>query len=263
MSERSSKRWFPLESNPEVMNTYANKLGLDTSSFSFQDVLSIEDWALEMLPRPVVGILLLFPISSSSEAHRRLEEEIPQTVSENVYYMKQTVGNACGTVGILHCIANSFPHGTSVATDSYVERMMKDTAGMNPAERAEWLEQDEEIDAAQEIATAEGQSAQISHEEEVNSHFICFSCVDGCLYELDGRKSGPVNHGPSSVGSLVEDACRVVKLFMERDPEELRFVLCVTMVHYSLHQLSVSRIIQIFRFTIVALAKTPADGDDL
>ena len=29
-----------------------------------------------------------------------------QVVSPSVYFMKQTVGNACGTVGILHALGN-------------------------------------------------------------------------------------------------------------------------------------------------------------
>lgn len=30
-----------------------------------------------------------------------------QDVSENVYYMKQFVGNACGTIALIHAIANN------------------------------------------------------------------------------------------------------------------------------------------------------------
>ncbi len=30
-----------------------------------------------------------------------------QHVSPNVYFMKQLVGNACGTVGVVHCLANN------------------------------------------------------------------------------------------------------------------------------------------------------------
>ena len=30
-----------------------------------------------------------------------------QDVSPNVYFMKQTIGNACGTVAIVHSIANN------------------------------------------------------------------------------------------------------------------------------------------------------------
>jgi hypothetical protein len=49
--------------------------------------------------------------------------------------------------------------------------------------------------------------------------------VDGDLYELDGRKRFPINHGPTSESTLLEDACRVIKGFMERQPGEVRFTM--------------------------------------
>jgi ubiquitin carboxyl-terminal hydrolase L3 len=57
-------------------------------------------------------------------------------------------------------------------------------------------------------------------------HFasLC-SEVDGCLYELDGRKPGPVNHGATSPDTLLQDAVKVVSQFMARDPTELRFTI--------------------------------------
>jgi hypothetical protein len=55
--------------------------------------------------------------------------------------------------------------------------------------------------------------------------FLLFSEVDGDLYELDGRKRFPINHGPTSENTLLEDACRVIKLFMERQPGEVRFTM--------------------------------------
>lgn len=60
----ANKRWFPLESNPAVMNEYVQQLGFPTSEFSFCDVLSTEDWALEMVPKPVHAVLMLFPIKA-------------------------------------------------------------------------------------------------------------------------------------------------------------------------------------------------------
>ena len=36
----------------------------------------------------------------------RIKEE-GQEVSPDVYFMKQTIGNACGTIGLIHAVANN------------------------------------------------------------------------------------------------------------------------------------------------------------
>ena len=37
------KKWIPLESNPEVLNQYAQTLGADVSKFAFCDVLGLDE----------------------------------------------------------------------------------------------------------------------------------------------------------------------------------------------------------------------------
>lgn len=59
------------------------------------------------------------------------------------------------------------------------------------------LLQDDEIEEVHEEAAQEGQSEQIA-QGEVDTHFVCFVEKEGHLYELDGRKSFPINHGPRS-----------------------------------------------------------------
>jgi ubiquitin carboxyl-terminal hydrolase L3 len=51
---------MPLESNPEVINSYISKMGLKTELYSFQELLSLEEWGLEMVPKPVLGIMMLY-----------------------------------------------------------------------------------------------------------------------------------------------------------------------------------------------------------
>lgn len=41
----------------------------------------------------------------------------------------------------------------------------------------------------------------------------------------DGRQPSPVNHGSSSPETLLEDAARVCKDYMARNPGEVRFTM--------------------------------------
>lgn len=94
------------------------QLGFPTGSFEFCDVLSTEEWALEMVPKPVKAVLLLFPIKDAvsgacmlgprslwgaqSEAFQEKEkeriQEAGQTVSDKLWFTKQTVGMCTAVV---------------------------------------------------------------------------------------------------------------------------------------------------------------------
>jgi len=243
--------WTPLESNPDVITEYAASLGLDKNILSFCDILSTEEWALDMVPRPAHAVVMVYPIKDGSEARssaqRARVEKDGQEVADELYYMKQTVPNACGTVALLHAVGNLSPDlfNTVVAKDSFLAKFFSDTKGeaaanaspqkMSPAAIAQYLEEDNAIDALHSAASAQGQSAA-PEDNLTNNHFVCFCLVRGCVYELDGRKEFPINHGsPESIlgqpvaadgdnTKLVEAAIAVIqKEFMQPDPEELRF----------------------------------------
>ena len=56
----AQKQWIPLEANPAVINDYISALGFPIELYHFVDVLSCDDWALDMIEKPVLGFLLLF-----------------------------------------------------------------------------------------------------------------------------------------------------------------------------------------------------------
>jgi|JI9StandDraft_2_1071091.scaffolds.fasta_scaffold719032_2 ubiquitin carboxyl-terminal hydrolase L3 len=64
---------MPLESNPEVINTYISKMGLKTELWNFTELLSTEDWGLEMVPKPVLGILMLYEETPAQNAFKDVE----------------------------------------------------------------------------------------------------------------------------------------------------------------------------------------------
>lgn len=63
-------------------------------------------------------------------------------------------------------------------------------------------------------AAQEGSTAPPRPEDEVNLHFVALVQKHGKLWELDGRKSFPIDHGPSSPDSVLSDAAKVAKQFI-------------------------------------------------
>lgn len=222
------QRWFPLESNPSLMNSYIAKIGFDTSLYELTDVFSTESWALDMIPQPVAAVVMLYPLTDVQEEHRRSEQVSP--APDEVWFMKQRIGNACGTIGLLHALLNT-PEGLrtlSIRPDSWLHSFYQDCpAPLSPVAKAERLEGDSTIKTLHDKATSDesNQTSRGSLEDKVITHFVALVHVNGGLYELDGRKDGPVRHGDTTQETLLEDACKVVENFMKRDPDEMRFTI--------------------------------------
>ncbi|GKE20440.1 ubiquitin carboxyl-terminal hydrolase 3, partial [Tanacetum coccineum] len=175
-------------------------LGLPPGEAECNDVYGLDEELLAMVPQPVLAVLFLYPITPENEQERLQQSNIKQDSCEGVYFMRQTVGNACGTIGLLHAIGN-IKSEIKLVEDSFLDRFYKSTASMDPMERALYLENDREMEVAHSDAVAAGETEA---SDNVNDHFICYACVNGQLYELDGRKTAPVSHGPSSPTSLLQ-----------------------------------------------------------
>ncbi|XP_061988715.1 ubiquitin carboxyl-terminal hydrolase 3 [Rosa rugosa] len=216
---QSAKRWLPLEANPDVMNQFLWGLGLQEDEAECYDVYGLDGELLEMVPKPVLAVLFLYPLTPKTEEERMMQLNEKQETKDNVYFMKQTVGNACGTIGLLHAVGN-ITSEIKLVDGSFLDRFFKSTASMDPLERAAFLENDNEMEVAHSVAATAGDTEA---SDDVDTHFICYACVDGELYELDGRKSGPISHGPSSPTTLLQDAAKVIQGMIQKNPESLNF----------------------------------------
>ncbi|MED6185734.1 Ubiquitin carboxyl-terminal hydrolase 3 [Stylosanthes scabra] len=215
----SAKKWLPLEANPDVINQFLWGLGLPPEEAESSDVYGLDDDLLQMVPTPVLAVLFLYPLTSKTEEERLQQENDKKEHSNKVYFMKQTVGNACGTVGLLHALGN-ISSEIKLVDGSFFDKFFKATASMDPLQRGVFLENDREMEVAHAVAASAGDTEA---SDNVDTHFICFVCVDGELYELDGRKSGPISHGPSSPSTLLKDAAKVIQSMIQKNPESLNF----------------------------------------
>ncbi|XP_078807261.1 ubiquitin carboxyl-terminal hydrolase isozyme L1 isoform X2 [Oryzias latipes] len=206
--------WTPMEINPEIMS----KLGVG-DSWRFVDVLGLEGEQLSAVPKPCCALMLLFPLTQQHESFRAQQADKVDDGSE-VYFLKQKAGNSCGTIALLHAVANN-KDKMAFDAGSALKKFLEETANMSPDDRAKHLEQNKAIyDAHNEVAM-QGQCRPEA--DKINFHFIAFINAKGNLYECDGKMDGPVNHGETTEESFLADAAKVCRGFTEREKDEVRF----------------------------------------
>lgn len=217
----SEKRVIPLESNPDIFNELSYKLGL-SPVLQFHDLYSLTDPdLLSFIPQPVYAIIMLFPLTETYEAYRRQTDAVdsPSTAAyanektTDIKWFKQTIGNACGLYALLHILANlpqDFIISSLILKDSLLRQITKYSSVEDVSRLVENLESDIQLDSNYGV---QGQTAAPSAQDSVDLHFVTFikSPHDGHLYELDGRRNGPIDLGKLSDAPHILDDPKVVE----------------------------------------------------
>ncbi|KAL2221629.1 ubiquitin C-terminal hydrolase L3 [Thermoascus aurantiacus ATCC 26904] len=233
----TNKAFVPLENNPEVMSHLVHKLGLPPT-LGFTDVYSIDEPdLLAFVPRPSHALLLVFPVSPTYEAARIAEDTpLPEYTgsgpSEPVMWFKQTIRNACGLIGLLHAVSNGEPR-RHIIPGSDLDRLLRDAEPLGPVARADLLYESKALESAHADAARLGDTEAPQAEDNVDLHFVAFvKGDDGRLWELDGRRKGPLERGRlnEDEDALSERALEMgVRRFLKREAEggnpDLRFSL--------------------------------------
>ncbi|KAI5201663.1 cysteine proteinase [Aureobasidium subglaciale] len=231
------KVFVPLENNPDVMSSLLHKLGL-SSQLAFHDVFSIDEpELLAFVPRPASALLLVFPISDTYESFRRSEDhDKPEYEGcgpdEEVVWYKQTIGNACGLIGVLHAVSNGAARDF-ITRDSDLATLLQDAIHLKPAQRADLLYESQALESAHQAAATGGDTTAPAAEDNVDLHYVCFvKSANNHLWEMDGRRKGPLDRGLLAVDDdvLSDKALDMgVRSFLKREAEagggDLRFSL--------------------------------------
>ncbi|KAF8556693.1 cysteine proteinase [Imleria badia] len=225
-------RWIPLESNPEVFNSWAYAAGLPKDQAHFQDIYGLDDELLAMVPPVVKAVALLFPCAGIISAKRTEEDSKIQTsgqesIDPGVFWMKQTISNACGTMGLIHSLANT---DVSFISESPLAKFIEECKGKTPEERAKLLETTPLFEKIHESAALSGQTA-VPQDLETDLHFTCFVKARATeptsetqqwrLIELDGGRIGPIDRGECN--DLLKDTAKYVKEFYVSQAKSINF----------------------------------------
>ena len=220
--QKKKEHWVALESNPDMMNDFAWKLGL-SKAYAFRDCWGIDTESLTFIQRPIYAFVLLFPFDSKPLRESKIKQEQTienngQKLSDKVYFMKQHISNACGSIAVVHSIINNNGR-VLVEENSLIDNFRKESLTMDPSRRGHFLGEQQSFEEISNSSAKEtGQTKAPEINDVVNNHFIVFVEVDGDLYELDGEKKYPINHG--KVNEFVEDTAKIIQTqFFDVDPE--------------------------------------------
>jgi len=218
------------------MNAFSLKLGL-SADLQWHDVYSLADPdLLSLIPRPVYALLVILPLTPAWHANRQSEDADKPEYSgsgpdEPVVWFKQTIGHACGSIGLLHCLLNG-PAKSHISPDSTLAKIREAAIPLKMKERAQLLYDSKDLeDAHQSVAEMGDTTAPSAAEgEKLGQHFVAFVVEDGRLWELEGSRKGPLDRGEVKDGDgvLSEDAIkrgigRVIEMEEKRGGGDLRF----------------------------------------
>lgn len=209
----AKKMFKVLENNPEVMNHLGAALGM-APTLSFHDIYSLTDPdLLSFIPRPAYALLVIIPLTPTWHAARENEDARKSDYegkgeTEPVIWFKQTIGNACGSIGLVHCLLNSGA-AAHIVPGSTLARIRDEALPKGMWERAKVLEESEAFETAHAEAVLLGDTAApaTSSEDRSGQHFVAFvKAGDGHLWELEGGRKGPLDRGVLGEGEDVLSA---------------------------------------------------------
>lgn len=228
------------ENNPDVMNQLAAKLGL-SPELQFYDVYSLDEpEQLAHIPRPALALLVIIPLTPAWDRSRKAEDANKEPYTgfgpdEPVIWFKQTIGHACGSIGLLHSLING-PAVDFIKPDSDLAVLRSLAIPLDMTRRAELLYNSEPFELAHKSVEQAGDSYA---DPSDGGHFVSFVKSGGKLWELEGSRNGPLERGRLaddedvlSPRALNMGIKRIIQLNMDGGEENLQFS-CIALARRS------------------------------
>ncbi|EFX76605.1 hypothetical protein DAPPUDRAFT_54920 [Daphnia pulex] len=196
-----SEGWLELESDPGIFTLLLEDLG--TCGVQVEEVYDLQK-PLDG-DAPVYGYIFLFRWRERSRRKTILDAEQfikDETAINNMFFAHQVVPNSCATHALLSILLNC----PQVTLGPTLSRLKLDTSGMSPDNKGLAIGNTPELALAHNSHAAPAvacdrneRNANVPSSGRFSAeafHFVSYVPVDGQLFELDGLKPFPIDHGP-------------------------------------------------------------------
>ncbi|XP_005175507.1 ubiquitin carboxyl-terminal hydrolase calypso [Musca domestica] len=200
---RLTEGWLELESDPGLFTLLLEDFGVQ--GVQVEEVYDLQ----KPIEGPVYGFIFLFRWIEERRARRKIVETTAEIFVKddeavaNIFFAQQVVPNSCATHALLSVLLNC--DESDIHLGETLGRLKSHTKGMSPENKG-WA-----IGNTPELACAHNSHAmpQAKRLLERNAgsgvstgrftgeafHFVSFVPINGHLFELDGLKPYPMDHG--------------------------------------------------------------------
>ncbi|KAM9324113.1 ubiquitin carboxyl-terminal hydrolase BAP1 [Gastrophryne carolinensis] len=212
-----NKGWLELESDPGLFTLLVEDFGV--KGVQVEEIYDLQS----KCPGPVYGFIFLFKWIEERRSRRKVSTLLDDTsvmeedVVNNMFFAHQLIPNSCATHALLSVLLNC----SGVHLGPTLSRIKDFTKGFSPESKGY------AIGNAPELAKAHNSHARpeprhlpekqngISAVRTMEAfHFVSYVPIKGRLFELDGLKVYPIDHGPWAEDEEWTDKAR--RVIMER-----------------------------------------------
>lgn len=184
-------QWCLIESDPGVFSELIKDFGC--TGLQVEELWSLDECAFNDL-KPVHGLIFLFKWKNESEQDQQGKVVYGET---DIFFAKQVINNACATQAIISVLLNI--ESTDISLGETLTQFREFTSSFDPALKgmsltnADRLREVHNSFARQNMFEFDSKSAE---KDDDVYHFVAFVPFKDRVYELDGLKPGPIDHGP-------------------------------------------------------------------
>jgi len=195
--------WCLIESDPGVFTELIQKFGV--TGLQVEELWSLDKENFAEL-KPVYGLVFLFKWSPDNDPAGSVVQD---SRLDTIFFARQVINNACATQAIMSVLMNIEDSGVTLGTT--LQEFKEFCGALDPETKGLALSNSDQIRSVHNSFARqtlfEFDSKKADKDDDV-FHFVSFVPINGRIYELDGLKAGPVDHGPA--GEDWTDAVRPV-----------------------------------------------------
>lgn len=209
---RLADGWLELESDPGLFTLLLEDFGV--KGVQVDEIYDLQ----KSIEGPVYGFIFLFKWIEERRSRRKVvvqEEKFveKEEIVNSIFFAHQIVPNSCATHSLLSILLNC----SKIYLGSTLTRLKEYTRNMDPENKGHAIGNTPELARAHNThAKPEPRQPQEKpHGVPMGRtmeafHFVSYVPIDGRLYELDGLKPFPIDHGPWQPGQDWTDKFRMV-----------------------------------------------------